>query len=74
MLLSYSVFMMDAETIVVLLRQRATELKQRANAKVSSIGSVSEEEETKEQRKVRASAQGDWEAAEALSAVIAEIE
>ena len=66
--------MVTAEQILGLLHERATEFKQRADAKVASIGMVSEDDETKEQRKLRASAQGDWEAAEALSAVIAEIE
>ena len=66
--------MMTAERILALLNARASELKDRANAKVASIGPVSEDDETKEQRRIRASAQGDWEAAEALSSVIAEIE
>jgi hypothetical protein len=66
--------MMTAERILALLDERATELKERANAKVNSIGLVGEAEETTEQRKVRASAQGDWEAAEALLAVMGEIE
>ena len=66
--------MMTSERILALLNARASELKDRANAKVASIGPVSEDDETKEQRRIRASAQGDWEAAEALSSVIAEIE
>ena len=66
--------MMTAERILALLNARASELKDQANAKVASIGPVSEDDETKEQRRIRASAQGDWEAAEALLSVIAEIE
>ena len=66
--------MMTPETILELPGDRATELRQRADAKVASIGLVSEAEETAEQRKIRASAQGDWEAAQALWAVIGEIE
>jgi len=60
--------------ILELVGERATELKQRADAKVASIGFVSQAEETAEQRKIRSSAQGDWEAAQALLAVIGEIE
>jgi len=66
--------MITAERILALLNARASEFQDRANAKVASIGLVSEEEETKEQRKIRASAQGDWEAAQALLSVIAEVE
>jgi hypothetical protein len=66
--------MMTAERILALLNQRASEFKQRADAKVASIGFVSDEEETKEQKKIRASAQADWETWRALSDVIAEIE
>lgn len=66
--------MMTADEIVALLQERATGLKQRASAKVSQIGLVSEEEETIDQRRLRASAQGDWEAAEILTRLIEEIE
>ena len=66
--------MVTAEQILGLIHERATEFGQRSDTKVASIGMVSADEETKEQRKLRASAQGDWEAAEALSSVIAEIE
>ena len=65
---------MTPEKILELLGERAAELKQRADAKVASIGFVSEAEETTEQRKIRASAQGDWEAAQALLGLIGEIE
>jgi hypothetical protein len=66
--------MMTAERILALLNARASDFNDRASAKVASIGLVSEDEETKEQRSIRASAQGDWEAAGALLRVIAEIE
>jgi hypothetical protein len=66
--------MMTPEMILALLRDRATELNQRADAKVASLGVVNEAEETTEQRKIRASAQGDWQASQELLAVMAKIE
>ena len=65
---------MTAEEILALLRERATELHQRANVKVDTIRRVGESDETADERKIRASAQADWEAAKVLSALIEEIE
>lgn len=64
---------MTAEQIVARLRERAAELEQQANAKMASIGVVSKEEETEEQRKVRDSAECDWHAAGVLARLIEEI-
>jgi hypothetical protein len=65
---------MTIREVVALLRQRETDLLERSNAKMASIGSVSRREETEEQLKVRCSAQGDWEAAKVLRDTIEEIE
>jgi hypothetical protein len=65
---------MTAEEIVALLRDRAAELEQQANAKMASVGVVSRENETEGQRKVRDSAECDWYAAGVLARLIEEIE
>ena len=65
---------MTAEAILALLRGRATELRQRAKDKVSTIRPVGEEKETADERKTRISAQADWEAAQLLSGLVEEIE
>jgi hypothetical protein len=58
--------MMTAEEIVTLLRERS--------AKMASIGVVDKKQETDDQRKVRASAQSDFDVAAALARLIEEIE
>jgi len=52
-------YVMTAEEIVALLRDRAAELEQQANAKMASVGVVSKEKETEGQRRVRDSAECD---------------
>ena len=66
--------MMTAESILALFRERTTELRERAKARMNSIYPVIAGKETDEQRKVVNSAQADYEAAEVLSALIEEIE
>ena len=66
--------MMTPEMILELLGERATKLRDRAKARMSSIFPVIKGQETEEQRKVVNSAQADYEAAEILSALIEEIE
>jgi hypothetical protein len=65
--------MITAEKIVSLLRERAAELEQQANAKIASIGVVSKEKETEDQRKIRDSADRDWHAAGVLVRLVEEI-
>jgi hypothetical protein len=66
--------MMTAESILALLRERISELRERSKGRMRSIHPVITGEETDEQRKVVNSAQADYEAAEVLSALIEEIE
>ena len=66
--------MMTAEEIVTLLRKRTAELHKRASAKMASIGVVDKKQETDDQRKVRASAQSDFDVAAALARLLEEIE
>jgi CHASE3 domain sensor protein len=66
--------MMNAASIVQLLRTRAEELMQEANAKMHSIHDVSKDTETEEQKTIRASAQCNWQAAQELSALLGQIE
>lgn len=65
---------MKTEDILTLLRTRQGELRQRADQKVSSIGIVSKETQMEGQRKVRESAQSDWETADELLSLIEQIE
>jgi hypothetical protein len=65
---------MGSEEIIALLRARSAELKEQADLKTSSLAGVSEANETREQRRVRDSAQCDWNASEELSALIEQIE
>ena len=65
--------MMTADNILALLRGRAVDLKQQCEAKMSSIG-IANKAETEEQRRIRNSAQSDFDASAELYRLIAQIE
>jgi hypothetical protein len=66
--------MMKTENILALLRGRAEELKQQCEAKIDSLGIVSEGTQSDEQRRIRNSAQSDFDASAELYRLSSQIE
>ena len=65
--------MTTGETLT-LIRDRAAELRQQCEAKMSSIGVVSKAFETEEQLRIRTSAQSDFDTSDELHRLVAQIE
>ena len=66
---------MGTQEIIALVRARAAELVERGKSKGQSLTGVNNEaNETKEQRRVRHSAQCDWDTAAELNTLVEQIE
>lgn len=66
--------MLSTEAILTLLTNRAENLRQRCNASINNLGTVREETENKEQRRIRNAAQSDFNAAEELDDLVKKIQ
>jgi hypothetical protein len=65
--------MMKAEEILTLLRNRSAELRQQCEVKMSSV-QTSEAAQTEDQRRIRYSADADFQAADELDRLIKQVQ